>query len=303
MASVDVMTLRSIYESVRALFLEIYNQEVADYTLYAMEVPSGGQTEVHNWLGAIPTLKEWAGPRVIDRLSAFEYTVENKDWQLTLEIPRNAIEDDRVGLYRPAVEMMARQARNHPSQLALRLFETNPVGYDGQPLFSVSHREGDSGTQSNILNGSGVTLDQILADLDAADARFADFKNDRGEPILIGGRPLRVTHVMVPNGLLGKFRTIQNADMIQNTNNRWRGNLEIIVNPYLADQNDWVALCLEHTVKPVLVQIRRRAQIEDFNSQVAEVELFHNKRFLIGVDGRYAVAPAFWQTAIRVVNA
>ena len=102
MASVDVMTLRSIYESVRTLFLEIYNQEVADYTLYAMEVPSGSQTEVHNWLGAIPTLKEWAGPRVIDRLSAFEYTVENKDWQLTLEIPRNAIEDDRVGLYRVA---------------------------------------------------------------------------------------------------------------------------------------------------------------------------------------------------------
>lgn len=301
--SVDVMTLRALYQNVRALFLEIYNQEVADYTVYAMEVQSNTQSEVHNWLGSIPTLKEWAGPRVIDKLSAFEYTVENKDYQLTIEIPRNAIEDDRVGLYRPIIEMVARQARNHPSQLALQVFQNNPVGYDGQPLFSASHSEGSSGVQSNIVVGSGTNLDQILADLDVVDARFASFKNDRGEPILIGGRPLRVTHVMVPNGLLGKFRTIQNADVINNVTNRWRGNLEIIVNPYLTDQDDWIALCLEHAVKPVLVQIRRPARLEDFNSEVAAVELFHNKRFLIGVDGRYTVAPAFWQTAIRVTNA
>lgn len=301
--SINISTLTSIYESVRALFAQIYDEQVPDYQTYAMEVPSGGQTEVHNWLGAIPSLKEWVGSRVIDKLSAFEYAVENRDWQATISIDRNAIEDDRVGLFRPVIEMLARQARNHPSQLALQVINNNPTGYDGQPLFSASHSEGSSGTQSNIITGSGTNLDQIIADLDAADARFASFRNDRGEPIMIGGRPLRVTHVMCPPSLVGKFRTIQSAQLVQNTNNRWYQNLEVIVNPYLSDANDWIAMCLEHPVKPVLVQIRRAPQLQDFNAVVAETELFHNKRFLIGVDGRYAVAPAFWQTAIRVANA
>lgn len=301
--SIDISTLTSIYESVRTLFSQIYDEQLPDYQVYAMEVPSGGQTEVHNWLGAIPSLKEWVGSRVIDKLSAFEYAIENRDWQETIAIDRNAIEDDRIGLYRPAIEMLARQARNHPSELALRLFNANPVGYDGQPLFSANHSEGQSGVQSNIITGAGTNLDQIIADLDAADARFASFRNDRGDPIMIGGRPLRVTHVMCPPALIGKFRTIQSAQTIANTNNRWYQNLEIIVNPYLTDQTDWIAMCLEHPVKPALVQIRRAARLQDFNSVVAETELFHNKRFLIGVDGRYAVAPAFWQTAIRVANA
>jgi len=108
---------------------------------------------------------------------------------------------------------------------------------------------------------------------------------------------------MAPPALKGAFETIARAEMIQNTTNKWQGRLEVITNPYLTDNNDWYALCLAHPFKPVLVQMRRPATIQDFDSEVAAYELFHRKRFLIGVDGRYAVAPAFWQTAIRVSNA
>lgn len=300
--SVDVQTLRAIYENIRALFLEIYNSTLPAYTDLAMEVPSNNAREIHTWLGAFPTLREWVSERTIERLAAFEYAVENRDWESTIEIPRNAIEDDSVGLFRPTIEALAREARNHPSRLVMQLFETNPTGYDNQPLFSANHQEGRSGVQSNIVTGAGTTLAQIIDDLDKASARFASFKDDRGNPIMIGGQPLDVTHVMVPPALKGAFETIARAEIIQNTTNKWQGRLQIIVNPYLSDPNDWIALSLNQTVKPALVQIRRPAQVQDFNSEVAAYELFHRKRFLIGVDGRYAVAPAFWQTAIRVVN-
>jgi phage major head subunit gpT-like protein len=302
LTSVDIQTLSAIYENVRALFLDIYNSTPPAYQDFAMEVQSQNQTEIHNWLGAIPSVKEWVSERTIERLSAFEYAVTNRDWEMTIEIPRNAIEDDRVGLYRPIIETMARQARNHPATLAMQIFQNNPTGYDNQPLFSTTHQEGQSGVQSNIVTGSGTTLAQIIDDLDKVSARFASFKDDRGNPIMIAGQPLDVTHVMVPPGLKGAFETIARAEMIQNTTNKWQGRLQVITNPYLTDQNDWIALCLAHPFKPVLVQIRRPATIQDFNSEAAAVELFHRKRFLIGVDGRYAVAPAFWQTAIRVTN-
>jgi phage major head subunit gpT-like protein len=301
--AVDIQTLSAIYENARALFLDIYNSTLPAYQTIAMEVESNTQTEVHTWLGAIPTVKEWVSERSIERLSAFEYAVVNRDWEMTIEIPRNAIEDDRIGQFRPVIEMMARQARNHPSMLVMQIFRDNPVGYDNQPLFSTNHQEGQSGVQSNIVAGSGTTLAQIIDDLDQASARFASFKDDRGNPIMIAGQPLDITHVMAPPALKGVFETIARAEMIQNTTNKWQGRIEVITNPYLTDANDWYALCLAHPFKPVLVQMRRPATIQDFDSEVAAYELFHRKRFLIGVDGRYAVAPAFWQTAIRVSNA
>jgi phage major head subunit gpT-like protein len=300
--AIDVQTLRAIYENARALFLDIYNSTPPAYQTIAMEVESTTQTEIHTWLGAIPAVKEWVSERSIERLSAFEYAVVNRDWEVTIEIPRDAIEDDRVGLYRPTIEMMARQARNHPSMLVMQIFRDNPVGYDNQPMFSTSHQEGQSGVQSNILNGTGTDLVRIIDDLNQASARFASFKDDRGNPIMIAGQPLDVTHVMVPPNLKGAFETIARAELIANTTNNWQGRIEVITNPYLADNTDWYALCLAHPFKPVLVQMRRPATIQDFDSEVAAYELFHRKRFLIGADGRYAVAPAFWQTAIRVTN-
>jgi phage major head subunit gpT-like protein len=300
--AVDIQTLSAIYENARALFLDIYNSTPPAYQTIAMEVESTTQTEIHTWLGAIPAVKEWVSERSIERLSAFEYAVVNRDWEMTIEIPRNAIEDDRIGQFRPVIEMMARQARNHPSMLVMQTFRDNPVSYDNQPLFSANHQEGQSGVQSNIVTGTGTTLAQIIDDLDQASARFASFRDDRGNPIMIAGQPLDVTHVMTPPALKGAFETIARAEMIQNTTNKWQGRIEVITNPYLTDPNDWYALCLAHPFKPVLVQMRRPATIQDFDSEVAAYELFHRKRFLIGVDGRYAVAPAFWQTAIRVSN-
>lgn len=302
LTAVDTSTLTAIYESVRALFLEIYNSTPPAYTDYAMEVESNAQTEQYHWLGAFPRMKEWVSERVVERLGAFMYSVENRNYEDTISIDMNDIEDDRVGLYRPIIELAAQTARNHPAQLALQIFDNNPVGYDGQTLFSATHSEGDSGIQSNIVLGSGVNLNSLVNDLDAADARFASFKNDRGEPIMIAGAPLSVTHVMCPPTLKGAFETIANAQIIQNTTNKWAGRLRVIVNPYLQDQNDWIALSLASQVKPVLVQIRRAPQPTGFDSAVAETERFWRRRFVIGVDGRYAVAPAFWQTAVIVTN-
>lgn len=301
-AMLDVMSLRAIYQAVRALFVDIYNQELPAYTDLAMETRSVSGREVYSWLGAVPTMHEWVSDRMIQRLGAFEYTVPNRDYALTIEIARNAIEDDQIGLYRPLIETIARQARNHPAELVYRMFGENPIGYDGRPLFATNHEEGESGSQSNVVGGFGTDTTAILTDLDKCEERFASFRNDRGLPIMVAGRPLSVTHVMCPPALKGVFTTIANAQVVSNTTNKWAGRISVLVNPYLSDANDWYALCLEYPFKPALVQIRRPATVSQFDATLAQAELFKNKRFLIGVDGRYAVAPAFWQTAIRVSN-
>lgn len=58
-----------------------------------MEVPSVSRDESYKWLGQIPRMREWVGEREIQNLSASDYTIKNKDFELTIAVPRNDIED------------------------------------------------------------------------------------------------------------------------------------------------------------------------------------------------------------------
>ena len=76
-------------------------QANSQYTQVAMTVPSSTAEEVYAWLGKIPGLKEWVGERVIENLRQHGYTLRNRDFEDTIEVDRNHIEDDRYGVYAP----------------------------------------------------------------------------------------------------------------------------------------------------------------------------------------------------------
>ena len=44
-------------------------------------------------------MREWIGDREIQNLSASDYTIKNKDYELTVGVDRNDIEDDTLGIY------------------------------------------------------------------------------------------------------------------------------------------------------------------------------------------------------------
>lgn len=41
-------------------------------------------------------MREWIGDKVVKSLAAFNYTIRNKDWEATVEVDRNDIEDDQI---------------------------------------------------------------------------------------------------------------------------------------------------------------------------------------------------------------
>lgn len=51
---------------------------------------------MYAWLGDIPGMREWIGDREVQNLTASDYTIKNKDFELTVGVDRNAIEDDIV---------------------------------------------------------------------------------------------------------------------------------------------------------------------------------------------------------------
>ena len=62
----------------------------------AMVVPSTGKENDYSWLSRFPKMREWIGDKVVKALAAFNYTIRNKDWEATVEVERNDIEDDQI---------------------------------------------------------------------------------------------------------------------------------------------------------------------------------------------------------------
>ena len=103
---VNQQTLRGIYLGFNTLFNRAFEEEKPLYTEIATVTPSTTDSETYAWLGDIPGMREWIGDREIQNITASDYTIKNKDFELTVGVDRNAIEDDKIGLYNPSVQML-----------------------------------------------------------------------------------------------------------------------------------------------------------------------------------------------------
>ena len=55
-------------------------------------VPSTQLEQTYGWLGKLPNVREWVGPRVIQNISETEYTIKEKAFELTIGVDRDHID-------------------------------------------------------------------------------------------------------------------------------------------------------------------------------------------------------------------
>lgn len=115
----------------------------------------------YHWLGEMEDMREWLGQRIARELKSYEYSIKNREFELTLKAKRTEIEDDAggaVALYSSRAQIMARSVARHPDQFMFgeviaRGHEL--IGYDGVPFFDTDHPVG-SATVSNHMGGAGT---------------------------------------------------------------------------------------------------------------------------------------------------
>lgn len=154
---INQANLTSLYRSLRVLFQQAFDGVQPTWNRVAMEIPSTTRQEDYAWLGAFPKMREWLGDRVIKNLSQQRYSIKNRDWEVTVEVDRNDVEDDTIGIYRPIVQEMGRSAAFHPDELVWGLLPsgTTELCYDGKAFFATDHPVG-AGSVSNHGGGSGT---------------------------------------------------------------------------------------------------------------------------------------------------
>jgi phage major head subunit gpT-like protein len=127
-------------------------------------VRSGSRQTTYPWLGRTTKFREWLGDRVVQALETHSYTIVNKNFEDTVSIDRNDIEDDSYGVYEPIIEQLGWDTKVHPDMLLFTMIKdavanpTNVIGFDGQPFFSATHPVGlmgQTGTTAANINSSG----------------------------------------------------------------------------------------------------------------------------------------------------
>ena len=175
-------TIREAFQSFNTVFNKAFQEMEAQYPRVAMEVPSETRDESYAWLGAVPSMREWVGNREIKSLTAYGYTIRNKDFEATVSVPRNDLEDDRIGVYKPMFQNLAYSARRHADKLVFGLFPRSFTEkcFDGQPFISDSHTPAIEGKKVKPQSNKGIY--KLTPDsYGAARTQMMCLVNDEGE--------------------------------------------------------------------------------------------------------------------------
>ncbi|SKC68341.1 Mu-like prophage major head subunit gpT family protein [Maledivibacter halophilus] len=286
---VNQQVLQSIYTNFRVIYNKAFENAKPLYTKIATVIPSSTAKESYKWLGKVPRMKEWISDRVIQNLSAYDYEIKNKDFEVTVSVDRNDIEDDSIGVYRPIIQEMGNSAAMHPDELVFPLLIngfTNKC-YDKKAFFADDHKEGKSGSQSNKS-----TYKLTLETYGDARASMMSFKDDRGKPLKVTPNLL-----VVPPQLESQARRILYSEQIEGTTNIYKGSAELLIAPELSiNPTAWFLLDVSRPVRPTIFQQRKKPKFVSMTKE-SDTNVFMNKKYIYGADSRDNAGYGLWQLA------
>jgi len=178
---ITAANLSALFTGFDVIFQRGFEKPPSYYEKIASVVRSTARQTTYPWLGRTTRFREWLGERVIQALEAHSYTIVNKDFEDTVAINRNDIEDDNYAVYEPVIEQLGWDTKVHPDSLLFTMIKnavTTPssvIGYDGQPFFSATHPVGPMGAANDPrdsiasnINSSGTGPYWFLIDASRA---------------------------------------------------------------------------------------------------------------------------------------
>jgi phage major head subunit gpT-like protein len=259
----------------------------------ATQVSSTTASTRYGWIAQQLALREWTGPRLAQNLSEHQYTLTNRKFEGTVEIDRDQIEDDNLGMYSSLiVPQLAAATKKHPDQLLKELIQSNPTCYDGGALFHDSH------PNYNATGTGATTYDNLFASTALSADNFHTVWTTMASYIGEDGNPLGVmpNALIVPPQLKRTALEIVTANVTgrvygSNTaaaaiDNVMKGWADVIVIPELANEGTtWYLADLSKPIKPFLWQVRRAPEFVS-RDNMADPKVFDQEKFTYGVSHR-----------------
>ena len=124
----------------------------------AMTVNSAAKEETYGWLGNYASMREWLGQKVLNNLVVSGFTIKNRTFENTVTVPREDIEDDRIGVFSGAFKMLGQEVALHPDELVFDLLRngTHQPCYDGQHFFDTDHPVDPENANSAVVSNADM---------------------------------------------------------------------------------------------------------------------------------------------------
>lgn len=269
-------------------FQSAYDSTETYYERFCSTLPSSTASARYGWMAQQVGLREWIGPRVALNLAERTHVVVNRKFEGTIQIPRDQLEDDNLGMYAGGlVPQLAQAAKKHPDKLFLELLAANPVGFDGVALFHDAH------PNFNVTGTGATTYDNNFAlALDATN--FNTVRSAMCKYVGEDGRPLGVLpRLLIVGPVLEKAaREIVNASLVAGASggytNVMQGWADVLVIPELSSDTQWYLADVSKPIKPFALQVRRAPEFASRDS-LTDPQVFEQEVFTYGVSSRGAL--------------
>lgn len=292
-------TLNHIFTNLDMRFNTAYTNTEPMWQRIATEVPSTGRNNTYPLRSFLPKMREWIGERQVQNGMAYEYTIVNKDWEGTISVKRNDIEDDNLGIYGNEADFLGEAAKVWPDEVVFDLLMKGEetAGHDGQNFFDTDHPvtigDAESATQSNVYNVPDLTP-EVLAALEGIAGSWA---NERGDSLGIS------FNLLVVPGVLAYRAAIANGPMIieqgQAIPNPMANRFEVLSVPRLNRRpKEFYLMMTNRALKPLIWQVRKAPTFTTLDAPT-DTNVFWRKEYIYGVDARGNAGFGLWFMAIK----
>lgn len=156
---INSANLEKLFTGFNASFLSGFNGVTPIHQAIALQAKSSTSKNIYPWMGQVQAMREWIGDRVLGGIAVHDFTIVNRDWESTIRVPRNAIQDDEYGVYSPMFQEMGKAAAEKPDEIVVELLKNGFAAtcYDGQYFFDTDHPvkvDGVATSVSNMQSGS-----------------------------------------------------------------------------------------------------------------------------------------------------
>ena len=285
--NVNGAALSAIFLNLSKVYNDTFKEVTTSYQKIAMTVPSSGKYVDYRWLANFPKMERWVAKKVIKKLVEHQYTIVNEKFAATVEVDRDDIEDDQLGIYKPQAESAAWSAKQLPDELVYEAFNKAFTAscYDGKPFISVNHPIGAKTSFSNKGDKklSIESLAKAQASFGAARTTMMSIKDDQGRPLNV-----KPNLLVVPVALGDIARALMTVSQLEDGKpNPYKGVCEVLEEARLTNDSAWFLMDTTKPIKPFVYQERKKPTFVQMTNPDSP-NVFMEGVFYFGAEARAA---------------
>lgn len=281
--------IQNLQVSFSQIFERAYQDVPQFWDMISTPIPSTTLTNTYGWLSRLPAMREWIGPKVVQNISTQQYSLINRDFELTFGVKRNDILDDQLGIFNPLVSSAARQVGRLWNDLVIEAITngavtTGPGGaaFDGLAFFANHTGSGGKFAVANNTGSENLTP----GGWNAVVEKMAAFTGEDGRNLNV-----RPDTIVIPavGGYERAARTMFTVPLQTGgqSNILFSGAPRVIVTPELPSSFGWLALDTSKGISPFIVQQRQQPTMVARTAPTDD-NVFYLAEFLWSIEARGA---------------